>query len=158
MDNLGNQQSRSQHRPSWQDYARQRRQNMSEEQRQQYLARRCASYRERIRRGKEIDVSNDTAGHGKHDNEARPSSRRDGAGQVAVTMELVQVTGVMAISLCVRAQVLGALGTTTERVVRPRPSDGAPVRAHLCTFGPPKGPRARAHALAIARPRDGIKG
>ncbi|MED6202784.1 hypothetical protein PIB30_114573, partial [Stylosanthes scabra] len=34
---------------------------MSEEQRQQYLARRRASYRERIRRGKEIDVSNNTA-------------------------------------------------------------------------------------------------
>ncbi|MED6208644.1 hypothetical protein PIB30_047180 [Stylosanthes scabra] len=34
---------------------------MSEEQRQQYLARWRASYREMIRRGKEIDVSNNTA-------------------------------------------------------------------------------------------------
>ncbi|MED6112182.1 hypothetical protein PIB30_059373, partial [Stylosanthes scabra] len=58
MENTTNQQSRSQRRPRWQEYARQRRQNMSDEQRQQYLARRRASYRERIRRGKEV-VSND---------------------------------------------------------------------------------------------------
>ncbi|MED6192683.1 hypothetical protein PIB30_012283 [Stylosanthes scabra] len=44
-------------RPSWQQYARQRRQNMSDEQRQQYLARRRASYQERIRRGKQVVVT-----------------------------------------------------------------------------------------------------
>ena len=49
--------SRGSGRRTWQDYARQRRQNMSEEQRQQHLARRRASYRESIRRGKQIDTS-----------------------------------------------------------------------------------------------------
>ncbi|XP_057744737.1 uncharacterized protein LOC130962553 [Arachis stenosperma] len=44
-------------RRTWQDYARQRRQNMSEEQRQQHLARKHASYRESIRREKQIDTS-----------------------------------------------------------------------------------------------------
>ena len=40
--------SRGSGRRTWQDYARQRRQNMSEEQRQQHLARRCVPVTERV--------------------------------------------------------------------------------------------------------------
>ncbi|XP_057719816.1 uncharacterized protein LOC130934246 [Arachis stenosperma] len=57
VDNIPMEDSRGSGRRTWQDYARQRRQNMSEEQRQQHLARRRASYRESIRRGKQIDTS-----------------------------------------------------------------------------------------------------
>ncbi|XP_029151589.1 uncharacterized protein [Arachis hypogaea] len=57
VENIPMEDSRGSGRRTWQDYARQRRQNMSEEQRQQHLARRRASYRESIRRGKQIDTS-----------------------------------------------------------------------------------------------------
>ncbi|XP_057718201.1 uncharacterized protein LOC130932800 [Arachis stenosperma] len=59
METSRNRQPR-QRRPSWTDYARRRRQNMTEEQRQQYLARRRASYREMIRQGKQVAISTDT--------------------------------------------------------------------------------------------------
>ncbi|MED6205523.1 hypothetical protein PIB30_018511, partial [Stylosanthes scabra] len=57
MENSTQHPRSQQYRSSWQQYARQRRQNMSDEKRQQYLARRRASYQERIRRGKQVVVT-----------------------------------------------------------------------------------------------------
>ena len=61
MDNSRSHQSWQQQRPSWREYARQRRCRMSIEQREQHLARRRANYQANIQKGKQVAASCSTS-------------------------------------------------------------------------------------------------